>query len=100
MTGKWPDEFIDHINHNPTDNRWCNLREATYATNNKNRRLGKDNTSGYKGVSWHKGRNKWRAEIRVDGIGKHLGYYDTPEAASKAYCVASATFHGEFGCAA
>ena len=36
MTGDWPKEMLDHINRNPADNRWCNLREVTRAENRLN----------------------------------------------------------------
>jgi HNH endonuclease len=36
MTGKWPDEEMDHINRDPTDDRWDNLREATSSLNKYN----------------------------------------------------------------
>ena len=36
MTGAWPSKQIDHINGQRDDNRWCNLREATYSQNQTN----------------------------------------------------------------
>jgi len=45
---------IDHINCDRTDNRIENLREATGCENQKNRGKQKNNTSGYKNVTWHK----------------------------------------------
>ena len=96
MTGEWPTNFIDHINRNRTDNRWSNLREATYAENNRNKSIGINNTSGYKGVSWHKRRGKYRAEIRVNGKSKHLGYFDNKEDAYASYIQAAKLYHGEF----
>jgi|ERR1035437_716589 hypothetical protein len=95
-TKTWPDKMVDHINCDPTDNRICNLRLATRSQNAHNR--GKQITissSQYKGV--HKVNNRWRATIMNDGIGHHLGYYDTEEDAAKAYDLASQDLHGEFG---
>jgi len=96
MTGKHPDQFIDHINRDSTDNRFSNLREASYAENNRNRSIGKDNTSGYKGVSYHKHNKKYRAEIRVNNISKHLGYFSNPADAHAAYIQAANIYHKEF----
>ena len=96
MTGKWPENFVDHINRDSSDNRWNNLREATYTENNRNRSIGKDNTSGYKGVSFHKGTNKYRAEIKINGKNKHLGYYDDPYIAHTAYMNAAYTIQKEY----
>ncbi|MCD8190544.1 MAG: hypothetical protein LUD78_10055 [Clostridiales bacterium] len=44
----------------------------------------KSNTSGYKGVSWHKRQGKWQARITVKGKTIHLGYYAKVEDAAKA----------------
>jgi hypothetical protein len=55
------------------------------------------NTSGYKGVSWHKLHNKWIAQISVDNKSIHLGYFNDPEQAYAAYRNASLTYHQEFG---
>lgn len=54
------------------------------------------NTSGYKGVSWHKKRKKWTAEIQADGRRKYLGLYTTAEEAHQAYQDAAKALHCEF----
>jgi hypothetical protein len=54
------------------------------------------NTSGYKGVSWHKNSGRWQATIKYGPVRKHLGYFDNVQDAAKAYDVAAQTFHGVF----
>jgi hypothetical protein len=93
LTG-WP--FVDHINGDGLDNRRANLREATTAQNNQNTARQSNNTSGLKGVTWHKSRGRWRANIQLAGRQRHLGYHDTPEAAARAYDAAARELHGEF----
>ena len=92
QTGSWPTEEIDHINCDGLDNRWVNLREAKREENCWNRRMGKSNKSGFKGVSWDDGLKTWTATIRA-----RLGRFDTPEGAADAYARASAILHGAFG---
>lgn len=75
MTGSFPEYEIDHINHNASDNRWCNLREVTKAENQRNRSLYMTNTSGFPGVYWSKLRSKWMASIRYQGKSIYLGYF-------------------------
>ena len=96
MTGDWPKHSIDHINSDPSDNRWSNLRAATHSQNLMNIALRSDNTSGTKGVSWHKQMKKWRAFITVDGRMKHLGLFDCIEEAAKARQLAAEKMHGPF----
>lgn len=91
--GKWPIGDIDHINRNTSDNRIANLREATRSENLQNTGLHPKNTSGLKGVSWHKSAKKWRARITANGIEVGLGLFKTPEAAYSAYCDAAANMH-------
>jgi hypothetical protein len=91
-------EFVDHINHNPLDNRRCNLRLATKVENNQNSRKRRDNTSGFKGVYWNKWSKKWGAQIYTNGRHIHLGYFSTPEIAHEAYKKAAEQYHGEFSC--
>lgn len=87
---------IDHEDGNGLNNQRQNLRLATKQQNGNNRRLSIDNTSGYKGVCWHKAKNKWGAQITVNGEIIHLGYYvDIPEAA-QAYDRAAKELHGKF----
>lgn len=87
MTGKWPEKQIDHINCNPLDNRWCNLREATTAENLRNRKRNKNNTTGIKGV--HKNKDGYMVRICI-------GTYKSLEEAAKVYEEAVKLYHGKF----
>lgn len=78
VKGYWPVE-IDHRDRNRSNNRWENLREVTRSLNQINRALQSNNTSGHKGVVWHKARGKWWASIKRDGHLSSLGYYDNLE---------------------
>ena len=86
----------DHKNGNTLDCRRRNLRPATKLENSKNRKKYKNNTSGYKGVSWHKRRGMWAACIFINGRNKCLGYFVDPKEAHKAYCVAAKFYYREF----
>lgn len=93
----WNGLVVDHINGNTLDNRKENLRICKQNGNSKNRAINKNNSSGYKGVSWYPLTKKWKARIGVNYKRIALGYFDTPEEAYKAYCEASKKYHGEFG---
>jgi len=75
MTGSWPVGQVDHIDHNPMNNRWANLREVTAAENMKNLSMTKSNTSGVTGVYWHKRGGKWGVTIDVRGKRLHGGLF-------------------------
>jgi hypothetical protein len=90
MTGRWP-KYVDHINGDKTDNRWCNLREATMAQNKANESLRSSNKSGLKGVSWHKAAGKWEAHGT-----KYLGLYDCPAAAHFVYLIDANKKYGDY----
>ncbi len=96
MTGVYPRQEIDHINGDPADNRWCNLRLATSAQNKHNSRVHKDNRTGVKGVTWDKSRNKYMAQICVNRKNKGLGRFVTVAEAAEAYRLASLELHGEY----
>lgn len=98
QTGKMPKELIDHINGIKTDNRWCNLREATQSENGRNRGKNLNNTTGFKGVC-ASGRHKspYMAKITLNGKQINLGRFLTPKLAHEAYCKASQKYHREFG---
>lgn len=100
VTGEWPAEgmTIDHINGDPSDNRWCNLRLATRRQNQGNRRTNHNSGSGVKGVEWHPKSGKWRASIRINGRNKHLGVFLDKHDAGRAYMAAAEKKFGEFAC--
>lgn len=81
MTGKWPDEQIDHKNLDRADNRLDNLRPASNAENNQRSRARADSKTGLLGVCWHKKAGKYVAQIRHLGKTIYLGLHDSVESA-------------------
>lgn len=81
MTGNFPKFNVDHIDGNPLNNIWANLREVSQAINTRNQRMNIRNTSGYAGVYYAKRENRWACQVKVDGVLKRLGAFDTPEEA-------------------
>lgn len=96
MTGKWPQQEIDHINLKRSDNRWCNLRQASRKENGWNRGMNKNNSSGVKGVYWHKKANKWCVEIMVNKKKIYLGLYEDLALAKIVRALAEKYYFGEF----
>lgn len=96
VQGVWPENDVDHINRIKTDNRIANLRDATKSQNLGNSKTSRKNTSGVKGVCWHRHIRKWQATIHMHGKNRHLGYFATREAAAEAYRAAAENHHGEF----
>ncbi len=86
----------DHRNRDKLDNQRKNLRPATVKQNQCNRDMQSNNTSGYKGVYWHKRDRNWQAYIQVNGKRIYLGYYDNLKEAAQAYNKAALKYHGEF----
>lgn len=86
----------DHADSNGLNNQRSNLRACTHGENMRNSRRPISNTSGYKGVCFHKLKGKWQAQIRFGGTPKFLGLFDSKEAAYTAYCEAARELHGEF----
>jgi hypothetical protein len=80
-----PGSEVDHINGNRLDNRRCNLRLCTHAENMQNVGPKADNTSGLKGVRRSRDGKRWVAYIKDLGKQKHLGTFDTPDKAARAY---------------
>lgn len=87
---------IDHRNCNTADNRIENLRLATPSQNAHNASKRKDNSSGYKGVSFFKPRSKWRGYVAHNKRTICVGYFDTPEQANEAVMAKREELHGKF----
>jgi hypothetical protein len=96
MTGEWPKRFLDHKNNNPSDNRWCNLREANDAQNARNSRKRQTNTIGYKGVILDKRTSRYGARVSLNGKYFYFGWFDDPYEAHLAYAAGIKILHGEF----
>lgn len=75
MTGSFAPHQVDHEDRNPLNNKWQNLRSATNKQNQENRSIDRRNKSGFKGVHWHKQREKWCAQIRHNDVTHHLGLF-------------------------
>jgi hypothetical protein len=88
---------VDHLHGNKLDHRKSELRFCTHYQNCCNKRKYKNNTSGFKGVTWDSKCSRWRARIRVHGRLISLGRFREIKAAASAYNVASIRHHGEFG---
>lgn len=81
---------VDHIDGNSLKNKKENLRLSTCKQNQGNRKIQINNKSGFKGVTFYKG--KWRANLK----GNHLGLFNTPEEAHERYMKEARIIHGEF----
>lgn len=94
--GRWPDQEIDHINGNRSDDRIANLRDCSREENQHNTGLCSRNTSGYKGIYWSKQQSAWIATITRRGTKQHLGSFDNADDAASAYAAAIHAVDGEF----
>jgi len=92
MTGKWPENEIDHIDGNGINNRWVNLRDVTHLVNQQNRHTAhKQSRLGVLGVV--KAGNRYVAHINHHGRSYHLGQFSTAEEAHAAYLEAKRKLH-------
>lgn len=89
-------QLVDHIDGNTLNNTRDNLRFADKSTNGMNRDKQINNTSGYKGVTFHKQMNKWHAQLCCKGKQYSLGLFELAIDAAKAYNEAALLHFGEF----
>lgn len=82
--GEHPIDKIDHINGVKNDNRLCNLRNASHKQNLENVKLSIASTSGFRGVSFVRSKNKWKAQITHNYRNYNLGLYNSAEQAALA----------------
>lgn len=81
--GQWPEQYIDHIDRNPQNNRIENLRDVTHKENMQNHSFSKANKTGFRGV-YLEGK-RYYAALGVDGFLVKLGRFETADDASIAY---------------
>lgn len=92
--GTWPKLQLDHINGDKKDNRIVNLREVTNSQNAQNViRARPESATGLRGVIFDKAKRLWRADIRINGSRKYLGYFSEKEKAHNAYLEAKSKYH-------
>lgn len=94
--GEEPEDTIDHIDGDRSNNRIRNLRLATKMENSRNSKIRTTNRSGHKGVCWHKRDQKWRAQICVNYRTIFLGSFNDVDSAAAAYREAAIKYHGQF----
>jgi HNH endonuclease len=87
-TGTDPDT-VDHVDRNPTNDRWVNLRSANHSNNRINSVMSK-------GIIFEQRLNKWRAYIRVNYKLVHLGVHVKEADAKLARKLAELKYFGEF----
>jgi hypothetical protein len=95
MTGEMPPDDIDHIDGNPGNNAWTNLRLASKRENNRNVKARASNKLGVKGVR-RRYKDRFVADICVNGRTIYLGSFATIEEASAAYQKAAREHFGDF----
>ena len=94
VTSRNPQETIDHIDGNPSNNKLSNLRPANEAQQKWNAKHRRNNNSGSRGV--YPTRARWFARIYVNGKSRHLGCFEVKEHAMAAYDAAARKLHGKF----
>jgi hypothetical protein len=87
---------IDHIDNNRLNNNVNNLRWVSSQENSMNRKLSSNNTSNYKGVTFHKRINKWMAHIKINGKQQYLGCFKKIEDAVNARVKKAEELFGEY----
>ncbi len=61
-------DIVDHVDRNPANNNYQNLRWTTISGNGRNRKIAKNNTSGHQGVAFNTRDNSWVANWFGDDL--------------------------------
>lgn len=96
VTGEWPLEFIDHIDGNPHNNKWDNLRQASHAENMRNRKRKFDSHTGIKGVVRDYRSDTWHVHMMINGKVVSRGPFFSYQMACKEYDRLAKDHFGEF----
>lgn len=91
-----PKTEVDHWDGDGLNNQRYNLRVATRSQNMSNTKKRNNNSSQYKGVSWHKDRKQWQAYISLNKKTTYLGLHSSEELAALAYDAKAKEYFGEF----
>lgn len=75
ITGVWPEDQIDHINGDRSNNKFINLRCVNNTQNSRNKCLVPSNKSGYAGVFWYGREQRWKSYISANGKRVNLGTF-------------------------
>jgi hypothetical protein len=75
ITGSFPSEQVDHKNGIRSDNKWANLRAASRQENARNLKIQERNKSGHIGIHWKESKNRWVAQIGIEGKKIHIGNF-------------------------
>jgi hypothetical protein len=87
---------VDHINGDSLDNRKKNLRICSHRDNIINSGMRKNNTSGFKGVTWREKNHRWVVTIQTGERQIEIGTFVDKIEAAIAYNDAAKKYHGEF----
>lgn len=95
--GKWPNQEIDHIDGDRSNNAIGNLRDVSHSVNMQNLKSPlKTNKTGLLGVSVAGWCGRYQATILVSGKQRHLGYFNDPKEAHAMYMKAKKELHMGF----
>lgn len=89
-------EYVDHIDNNPLNNKIENLRKVDASQSQWNTRKQKNNTSGMKGVSYHKKSRAWRVRVSAKNREYCLGYFKDIDDAMRVAVEARKNIHGVY----
>jgi len=88
-------DLTDHIDGNGLNNQRSNLRHLSHKKNIQYQLpQRRDKSSKYRGVSWFKPRQKWKARLKIDGREVHVGYFTCEHQAAEAWNKAALKHYG------